>query len=75
MHCQTKIIEIIRAVWAGYMLQLKGHQRNLHKEISAFFQKTNRDDPKALETGYCQKIDKAHGRIDELYYRLLPISD
>jgi predicted transposase YbfD/YdcC len=75
MHCQTKTAEIIRAEGADYMLQVKDNQRNLHKEISAFFHKTYRDDPQALETGYYQEIDKAHGRINERYYRLLPITD
>jgi predicted transposase YbfD/YdcC len=75
MHCQTKAAEIIQAERADYMLQVKNNQCNLHKEISAFFHKTYRDDPKALETGYYQEIDKAHGRINERYYRLLPITD
>ena len=75
MHCQTKTAEIIRAEGADYMLQVKDNQRNLHKEITAFFHKTYRDDPQALETGYYQEIDKAHGRINERYYRLLPITD
>ncbi|WP_255418874.1 ISAs1 family transposase [Paraglaciecola sp. MB-3u-78] len=75
MHCQNKTAEIVRAEGADYMLQVKDNQRNLHKEISAFFHKTYRDDPQALETGYYQEIDKAHGRINERYYRLLPITD
>jgi hypothetical protein len=70
-----KTAEIIRVEGADYMLQVKDNQRNLYKEISVFFHKTYRDDPKALETRYYQEIDKAHGRINERYYRLLPITD
>jgi hypothetical protein len=40
MHCETKTAEIIRAEGTDYMLQVKDNQRNLHKEISAFFYKT-----------------------------------
>jgi predicted transposase YbfD/YdcC len=75
MHFQTKTAEIIRAEGADYMRQVKDNQRNLHKEISAFFYKTYRDAPQALETGYYEEINKAHGRINERYYRLLPITD
>ncbi len=72
MRCQAKTAEIMRAESADYMLQVNDNQRNLHKEISAFFHKTYRDDPQVLETGYFQEIDKTHGRINERYYRLLP---
>jgi predicted transposase YbfD/YdcC len=75
MHCQTKTAEIIRDEGADYMLQVKDNQRHLHKEIAAFFHKTYRDSPQPLENGYYEEIDKAHGRINERYYRLLPITD
>jgi hypothetical protein len=55
MHCQTKTAEIIRAEGADYMLQVKDNQRNLHKEISAFFHKTYRDSPQALENGVLRR--------------------
>jgi hypothetical protein len=55
MHCQTKTAYIIRAARADYMMQVKDNQRNLYKEILAFFYKTYRDAPQALETGYYQE--------------------
>ena len=75
MHCQTHTTEIVRAEGADYMLQVKDNQRNLCKEISAFFHKTYRDSPQILEKRYFEEIEKAHGRINERYYRLLPITE
>jgi predicted transposase YbfD/YdcC len=75
MHCQTKTAEIIWAERADYILQIKDNQRNLHKEISAFFHKTCRDVQQALKTGYYQEKDKTHGRINERNCRLLLITN
>ena len=75
MHCQTHTAEIIRAEGADYMLQVKDNQRHLSKEISAFFHKTYRDSPQVLEERHFEEIEKAHGRINERNYRLLPITD
>ena len=75
MHCQTHTAEIIRAEGADYMLQVKDNQRHLCKEISAFFHKTYRDNPEVLEERHFEEIEKAHGRINERNYRLLPITD
>jgi predicted transposase YbfD/YdcC len=75
MHCQTQTTEIARAEGANYMLQVKDNPLNLHKEIAAFFHKTYRDEPQALEQRYHEEIDKSHGRINERYYRLLRVTD
>jgi predicted transposase YbfD/YdcC len=75
MHCQTQTTEIVTAEGADYMLQVKDNQRNLSKETSVFFNKTYRDTPEVLEERYFEEIEKAHGRINERYYRLLPITD
>jgi predicted transposase YbfD/YdcC len=75
MHCQTMTTEVIRAEGGDYMLQVKDNQRNLRKEIMAFFHKAYRETPQALKAGYYEEIGKAHGRIEERYYRLLPVSD
>jgi predicted transposase YbfD/YdcC len=75
MHCQTMTAEVIRAEGGDYMLQVKDNQRNLYKEIIAFFHKAYREAPRELEAGYYEEIGKAHGRIEERYYRLLPVSD
>jgi predicted transposase YbfD/YdcC len=75
MHCQTMTAEAIRAEGGDYMLQVKDNQRNLYKEIIAFFHKAYREAPRELEAGYYEEIGKAHGRIEERYYRLLPVSD
>ena len=56
------------------MLQVKDNQRHLHREIAAFFHKTYRDEPQALKIRYHEEIDKAHGRINERDYRLLPVT-
>jgi predicted transposase YbfD/YdcC len=75
MHCQTMTTEVIGAEGGDYMLQVKDNQRNLRKEIMAFFHKACRETPQALKAGYYEEIGKAHGRIEERYYRLSPVSD
>jgi predicted transposase YbfD/YdcC len=75
MHCQTMTAEVIGAEGGDYMLQVKDNQRNLYKEIIAFFHKAYREAPRELEAVYYEEIGKAHGRIEERYYRLLPVSD
>lgn len=56
------------------MLQVKDNQRNLHLETATFFHKTYRDTPQALEDLNYEEIDKSNGRVNELHYRLLPIT-
>jgi predicted transposase YbfD/YdcC len=75
MHCHTHTAEVIRVEGADYMLQIKDNQHHLFKEISVFFHKTYRDSPQVLEERYFEEIEKAHGRINERNYRLLPITD
>jgi hypothetical protein len=75
MHCHTHTAEVIRVEGADYMLQIKDNQHHLFKEISVFFHKTYRDSPQVLEERHFEEIEKAHGRINERNYRLLPITD
>jgi hypothetical protein len=49
MRGQTYTAEIIRFEVADYTLQVKDNQRNLSKEISAFFHKTYPDRPQIME--------------------------
>jgi predicted transposase YbfD/YdcC len=74
MYCQTHMAEMIRAEDADYMLQVKDNQRHLCKEITVFFHKTYRDSPEVLAKRHFEEIEKAHGRINERNYRLLPIT-
>jgi predicted transposase YbfD/YdcC len=75
MHCQTQTAEIIWADGGDYMLQVKGHHHNLSKESSAFFHKTSQDSPQELEKRYSKEIEKANGRNNERYYRVLTVTD
>lgn len=75
MHCQTQTARMIKEGGGDYVLQVKGNQGNLSKEIAAFFHKTRRDDPDLIEQGHYQELDGEHGRINERHYRLLPITD
>lgn len=75
MHCQTKTAEIVREGEADYVLQVKENQKNLLKEIEAFFHKTARDEPQVLEQRHYHELDGEHGRINDRHYRLLPITD
>lgn len=73
MHCQVETVKKIRAKEADYVLQVKGNQANLYKEIAAYFHKFKRDTPEQLIE--YSDVDGEHGRIIERSYRLLPLSD
>jgi predicted transposase YbfD/YdcC len=65
MHCQTMTAEVIGAEGGDYMLQVKDNQRNLYKEIIAFFHKAYREAPRELEAVYYEEIGKGKEQIEE----------
>jgi len=74
MYCQTKTAELIRKKEGDYILQIKGNQSKLLKEVKAYFHKIKRDEPRLLEANSYQETDGEHGRISERCYRVLPIT-
>jgi len=75
MHCQTETAKRIREGGGDYVLQIKANQNNLLKAVQAYFHKVYRDEPQLLEKPHYQELDGEHGRINERYYRVLPITD
>ncbi|NQY64666.1 MAG: ISAs1 family transposase [Alteromonadaceae bacterium] len=75
MHCQTETAKLVREGDADYVLQVKNNQKNLLKEINAYFHKTTRDTPDLLAQRHYHELDGEHGRINERHYRILPITD
>ncbi len=71
MHCQKDTVKKIRAKQADYVLQVKNNQKNLHKEIAAYFHKVKRETPEQIIEQ--SDIDGEHGRIVEQTYRKLAI--
>ena len=71
----TKTAEVVRSNGGDYVLQVKENQKKLLNEIKAFFHKMDRDEPEAFEENSYHELDGEHGRINERYYRILPITD
>ena len=63
MGCQKKISETIIEAGADYILQVKDNQKNLHENISMFFQDTANGPFDMFET-----LDGEHGRIETRRY-------
>jgi len=59
MGCQTKITEQIIDNAADYMINLKGNQGNLHKDVKDFFESKDTSPPVSHET-----FDAGHGRFE-----------
>jgi len=59
MGCQTKITEEIVDKGADYMINLKGNQGNLHKNVKCFFESKKTSPPVSHET-----FDAGHGRFE-----------
>lgn len=75
MHTQTKTAEKIISKGADYLLQVKDNQKNLKKEIAAYFHKVKRDSPKLAEQFNQYDVEGEHGRVSEWNYTVLPVSD
>jgi len=59
MGCQTKVTEQIIDNGADYMINLKGNQGNLHKDVKLFFESEDTSPPISHET-----FDAEHGRFE-----------
>lgn len=65
MGCQRDIAEKIRAQGGDYVLQVKGNQGNLSREIAAYYHKTEREGFDGIEHAFHEEIDKGHGRLEQ----------
>jgi predicted transposase YbfD/YdcC len=64
MGCQKAIAEKIIAGGADYILQVKGNQPHLERELVQMFDECRRNDPHAVAHDYVEEVDKGHGRIE-----------
>lgn len=68
MGCQTDIAKAIIAQEADYLLQVKGNQGTLHKDLQAL-------ETEFSEAAYFEEVDGEHGRIDCRRTQVLPLLD
>lgn len=68
MGCQTKIAEKIVKGRAGYVLALKGNQKNLLENISGFFETELANGFRDVPHQYTKTVDKGHGRLEVREY-------
>lgn len=62
MGCQKAIAEKIIAGGADYILQVKGNQPHLEKNLVEVFDECRQNDPQAVAHDYVEHVDKGHGR-------------
>lgn len=75
MGCQTKIAASIIDSGNDYMLQIKGNQANLLKEIQAYHHKLERDGYDHESYQVLEEVDKGHGRIEQRCYTHFKLTD
>lgn len=64
LGCQKSIAEKVSAGGADYVLQVKGNQPNLERELRLLFAECRRQDRHAAAHDYAEETDKGHGRIE-----------
>ena len=64
MGCQKAIAAKAIACGADYILQVKGNQPKLEKELKLLFDECQRQDAHAVAHDYVEAVDKGHGRIE-----------
>ena len=64
LGCQKAIAEKIIAGGADYVLQVKGNQPHLERELEKLFDECRRQDPHAVAHDYVEEVDKGHGRLE-----------
>jgi predicted transposase YbfD/YdcC len=73
MGCQRKIADKIIAKGADYILAVKDNQKNLHNEITRFFNRHKSLDFKGrgYEFQHYEETEKGHGRIEIRKYTVI----
>jgi len=64
MGCQKEIARQIVEQGGDYLLGLKDNQPNLHHEVKSYLLSAAEHDFDGLPHGYCETLDKGHGRIE-----------
>jgi predicted transposase YbfD/YdcC len=65
LHCQKEVARQIQAQGAEYVLMVKKNQKALHQELEEYFSIVAADRQWAETPGYCQSLEKGHGRIEQ----------
>lgn len=68
MGCQKKIVSAIHTSKNDYVLQLKGNQPQLLKDIEMLFEYGNSSKEYALKKDEFEQVEKGHGRIEQRKY-------
>lgn len=75
MGCQEKIAKKIIIKEADYVLAVKDNQKDLHEEISDFFQTALKHEFHGVNYDYFEEVSKGHGRIETRRYWLSEMLD
>ncbi len=75
MHCLKKVASAVTNKGGDYVLQVKGNQGKLSKEINAYFHKTRREEPDLIKANSLTLTNDGHGRIEQRTYTQLPVTN
>jgi predicted transposase YbfD/YdcC len=65
-----KITKKIIEGGANYIIAVKGNQKALHDDIKYFFDESEKENFKLVDSHYYEDIDKGHRRIETRHYWL-----
>jgi predicted transposase YbfD/YdcC len=65
MGCQTEIAALIKSQEADYLLNLKGNQGSLHKDVADYFQWAEKIRFKGIPYSFTEQVEKDHERIEQ----------
>jgi predicted transposase YbfD/YdcC len=74
MGTQRNIAAQIIAQGGDYILALKKNQRNLHKQVSAFFRTATQSQWEGIDVSYHQTVESGHHRLENRQIWAVPIS-
>jgi predicted transposase YbfD/YdcC len=68
LGCQKEVVENIVERGGDYVLQVKDNQKNLAEVLREFFERGEEAGYGKLAVGYCEQVEKNHGRFETRRY-------
>jgi predicted transposase YbfD/YdcC len=75
MGCQTAIAAQIIGQGGEYVLSLKGNQESVHTDVGLFFDHALATRFEGIAYGYCESVEKDHGRLEARRFWQVNLSD
>lgn len=75
MGCQTAIAKKIIAGGADYCLAVKGNQPTLYAQVEGHFTSLAESNDDGAMARHLATHEKGHGRVEDRYYTICPVSD